>query len=82
MSYEKVLQADKIIIGTKQAAKALKQGIVKTLVVAEDVDPKVTMDLIEQAKELNIPILRVESTKKLGKACEIEVGASAVAIIG
>lgn len=81
MSYEKVLQASKIVIGTKQAAKALKQGIVKDVVVALDVDPNVTAKLISQAGELNIPVLQVDSMKKLGKACGIEVGASAVAII-
>lgn len=81
MSYEKVLQASKIVIGTKQAAKALKQGIVKDIVVAMDVDPNVTAKLIKQAEELNVPVLQVDSVKKLGKACGIEVGASAVAII-
>lgn len=81
MSYEKVLRANKIIIGTKQTVKALKDGIVQELVVAVDADPKVTTKLIQQAHELEVPLLRVDSMKKLGKACGIEVGASAVAII-
>lgn len=81
MSYEKVLRANKVIIGTKQTVKALKDGNVQELVVAADADPKVTSKMIHQARELDVPILHVDSMKKLGKACGIEVGASAVAII-
>ncbi|MGG5254598.1 50S ribosomal protein L7ae-like protein [Neobacillus sp. SM06] len=81
MSYEKVLQANKIIIGTKQTVRALKDGNVQELVVAADADPKITAKMIQKAKESEIPILYVDSMKKLGRACGIEVGASAVAII-
>lgn len=81
MSYEKVLQANKVIIGTKQTVRALKDGKVQELVVAADADPKVTTKMIRQAQELSIPILYVDSMKKLGRACGIEVGAAAVAII-
>jgi len=81
MSYEKVLQAQKVIIGTKQAVKALKEGIVQELVVADDAEPKVTANVIGEALIVNVPILYVDSMKKLGKACGIEVGAAAVAII-
>lgn len=81
MSYEKVLQANKVIIGTKQTVKALKEGIVQELVVASDADPKVTAKMIHEAQGLQVPIQYVDSMKKLGKSCGIEVGASAVAII-
>ncbi|AIE58636.1 50S ribosomal protein L7ae-like protein [Bacillus methanolicus] len=81
MSYEKVSQARNIIVGTKQAVKALKSGIVMELVIADDADPNVTAKVIDVAKEMNVPITRVDSMKKLGKACGIEVGAATVAII-
>ncbi|MBV7508803.1 50S ribosomal protein L7ae-like protein [Bacillus sp. sid0103] len=81
MSYEKVLQAQKFVIGTKQAVKALKEGNVRELVIASDADPKLTAKVVNVALEINIPILYVDSMKKLGKACGIEVGASTVAII-
>jgi large subunit ribosomal protein L7A len=81
MSYEKVIQAKKVIIGTKQTVKALLEGNVQGLVVATDVDPKVTAKLINKALELNVPIQYVDSKRKLGNACGIEVGASTVAII-
>lgn len=80
MSYEKVLQAKKIIIGTKQTVKALKNGTVSDLVVAIDAEPRVTAKVVQTAIEMNVPITHVDSMKKLGKACRIEVGAAAVAI--
>jgi large subunit ribosomal protein L7A len=81
MSYEKVLQAQKFVIGTKQTVKALKEGNVIELVVADDAEPKVTAKVVEEARMVNVPILHVESMKKLGKACGIDVGAATVAII-
>jgi large subunit ribosomal protein L7A len=81
MSYEKVLQAKQIVIGTKQTVKALKEGKTKELVVASDADPRVSVQVVNEALKLNVPILYVDSMKKLGKACGIKVGASTVAII-
>ncbi|MEH7112767.1 50S ribosomal protein L7ae-like protein [Neobacillus niacini] len=80
MSYEKVLQATKIFIGTKQTVKALKDGTADELIIASDAEAKVTAAVVKLAQEMNIPIVYVDSMKKLGKACGIEVGASTVAI--
>ncbi|QQF63984.1 50S ribosomal protein L7ae-like protein [Bacillus mojavensis] len=81
MSYDKVSQAKSIIIGTKQTVKALKRGSVKEVVVAKDADPILTSGVIKLAKDNGIAVSMVESMKKLGKACGIEVGAAAVAIM-
>jgi len=81
MSFEKVSQASKIVIGTKQTVKALKEGLVREIVVADDADQKVTAQVVNKALEYSVPVLHVDSMKKLGKSCGIEVGASAVAII-
>jgi large subunit ribosomal protein L7A len=80
MSYEKVAQANNIIVGSKQTVRALKAGQVMELVIAEDADAKVTADLVRTAREMNTAISYVDSMKKLGKTCGIAVGASAVAI--
>lgn len=80
MSYEKVLQAEHIIIGTKQTVKALKSGTVIEIVVATDADHKVISKVVQTAKEMAVPISYVDSMKKLGRACKIDVGAAAVAI--
>lgn len=80
MSYEKVMQAQNIIVGTKQTVKAIKTGTIKEVIIASDAEPRVTAKVISTANELNVPIIYVDSMKKLGKACGIEVGASTVAI--
>ncbi|KGR79752.1 ribosomal L7Ae/L30e/S12e/Gadd45 family protein [Ureibacillus manganicus] len=80
MSYEKVKQASKTIIGTKQAIKAIKASQVEELVVALDAEARVTDPVIILAKEIGIPINLVKSKKELGKACGISVDAAIVAI--
>ncbi|WP_017754869.1 50S ribosomal protein L7ae-like protein [Calidifontibacillus oryziterrae] len=82
MSYEKVSQAKEIVIGSKQTLKAIKEKEVSEVIIADDADRRVTNKILLVAKENNIPIFRVDSMKKLGKACGIEVGAATVAIKG
>ncbi|MBB5325794.1 large subunit ribosomal protein L7A [Anoxybacillus tepidamans] len=81
MSYEKVLQAQQFVVGTKQTVRALKEGNVQEVIVAEDADPAIIDKIVTAAKEANIPVVKVDSMKKLGKVCKIQVGAAAVAII-
>lgn len=81
MSYEKVLQAKRFIVGTKQSAKSLKAGNISELLVAEDANPRLTSGIVTLAKEAGVPVTYVESKKKLGKTCGIKVGAAVVALI-
>lgn len=81
MSYEKVFQAKSIIIGTKQTARALKTESISEVLVATDADPRLTLKIVTQAEEANVPVTYVDSMKKLGKTCGIKVGAAVVAII-
>ena len=81
MSYEKVLQAKGFIVGTKQSAKSLKNGTVSELLVAEDADPRLTSDIAALASEAGVSITYVDSMKKLGETCGIQVGAAVVALI-
>jgi large subunit ribosomal protein L7A len=81
MSYEKVSQAQKIIVGTKQSVKALLNNEVREMIIAEDAEHRIIQKVIQTAEQQQIPLTKVSSMKKLGKACGIEVGAAAVAII-
>lgn len=81
MSYEKVLQAKSIHIGTKQTVRAIKSGDVSEIVIAMDADPRLTSEIVKLAKVTNTPIAYVESKKKLGKACGINVSSAVVAIL-
>lgn len=81
MSYEKVTKAkSRTIIGTKQTLKSMRNGDVSEVYIANDADQQITQKVASLANELGIPCQRVDSMKKLGAACGIEVGASTVAI--
>jgi len=75
------LQHEKKTIGIKQTAKALKQDKVKVLYIAADAESHLTQQLVQLAREQNIEVITVDSMKKLGKACEIEVGAAVAAAL-
>ncbi|WP_088106041.1 50S ribosomal protein L7ae-like protein [Halalkalibacter urbisdiaboli] len=80
MSYEKVSQAENLIIGTKQTLKALDNGEVAELIVAKDAEYRIIHKVEALAITKRVPIHYVDSMKKLGKACRIEVGAATVAL--
>jgi len=81
MSYEKVAQNhSRMIIGMKQTLKAMKNGLVSEVYIASDADPAISHKITDQAERQGIPTVNVDSMKKLGAACGIDVGASTVAI--
>lgn len=81
MSYDRVKQLQsRIIIGTKQTIKAMNNGEIEEVFIATDADRHITDKVLETARKLNIPFTEVDSKKKLGEACNIEVDASTVAI--
>lgn len=80
MSYEKVTQAIEKVIGTKQTLKALEEMQVKEIIVAEDADEKILQRIFSLAEKQGVACFKVDSMKKLGKACGIDVNAVAVAI--
>ncbi|WP_188456375.1 50S ribosomal protein L7ae-like protein [Virgibacillus oceani] len=81
MSYEKVTQVkSRLLIGTKQTLKAMKNGEISEVFIADDADQLMTQKVVNLAEQLDIPCGRVDSMKKLGVACGIDVGASTVAI--
>lgn len=75
------LKFEKKVIGVKQSTKALNHNKIKTLYVAKNADSHLTENLKQKAKEKNIEVVNVESMKKLGKACGIDVGAAVAAVL-
>ena len=81
MSYEKVAQNhSRMIIGLKQTLKAMDSGQVSEVFIAEDAEAAITKKVANKAEQLGIPVVNVDSMKRLGTACGIDVGASTVAI--
>lgn len=75
-----LVRADKTV-GVKQTIKAVQKGIAVYVYVARDADRKVVSNLEEMCRTQNVPLKYAESLKQLGKACGIDVGASAVGVI-
>lgn len=81
MSYENLKHdQSRIIIGMKQTVKAMNNGDISDVYIAMDVDEQLIQQIIDLAEQLNIPCHQVDSNKKLGAVCGIEVGTSTVAI--
>lgn len=81
MSYEKVSQARNLCIGTKQTLKMVEAGKVEQVFVAEDADPRITSKVVNLCQKLGVTVTYVDSMKKLGKACGIDVGAAMAASV-
>jgi large subunit ribosomal protein L7A len=68
-------------VGIKQSLKAVEAGTARLLFIAKDADEKVVGNLKVLAQNSSIEIVYVDTMKQLGKACGIEVGASAACLL-
>lgn len=67
------------VIGVKQAARAIRDGRAKWVLLACDAEERV-IDPIRQACG-SIPVEEGHTMAQLGRACGIAVGASVVAVL-
>ena len=76
------LQHENKVIGMKQVARSVREGVgVQQIYLAQDADSHMINKIYELAEENHIEIVSVESRKKLGKFCGIDVGATVVAVL-
>ena len=78
---ERDLAGRKVVVGSKQLRKALNAGRAEYVYLAENADPAITEPIEEMCGKLHIQITWVRSMADLGRACGIEVGAAAAAVI-
>lgn len=81
MTLERLKAVKHRAIGSKQTAKALTRDEAGTVFVARDAEERVVRDIIALSEQKGIEVVMVDTMAALGKACGIEVGAAAVAII-
>ena len=75
------LPKGKFVVGAKQLKKAVRDSRVRFVFLAENADPAVTEPLEALCTENHIHITWVRTMAELGKACGIEVGAAAAAVL-
>ena len=78
---EKLKEAPKKLIGTKQTLKAVDKDQVQLVFIAQDAEEHVVLPLKEICLEKGIEVVPVSTMKELGEACGIEVGAASAAIL-
>ena len=70
-----------VVVGTKQLKKAVRDSRVRSVFLAENADPAITEPIEALCSGGNIQIYWVSSMADLGRACGIEVGAAAAAVV-
>lgn len=78
---ERLKQAKKKFIGTKQTKKAIEKGEAKLVFVARDAEKRVTEPILKLCEEKAIEIVFIDTMEELGRLCGIEVGSAAAAIV-
>lgn len=71
----------KVIVGAKQIRKGLNAGRVFQVYLAQNADPAITEPLVALCQKNQVEYAWVRSMTDLGRACGIEVGAAAAAIV-
>ena len=71
----------KILVGSKQLRKALKNDRVAAVFLAENANPRLTDEICKCCGEAGIQPTWVPSMRELGRACGIDVGAAAAAVL-
>ena len=75
------LTGKKVVAGSKQLKKALLGGRAACVFLAENADPQITEPIAAECEKRDIPITWVATMADLGRACGIEVGAAAAAVL-
>lgn len=78
---ESLRNARRRAVGMKQTLKAIESGEAKAVYLALDADEHVLGPLKAALETRETPTYEVESMKLLGRACGIEVGAAAAALL-
>ncbi|HHW15109.1 MAG TPA: 50S ribosomal protein L7Ae-like protein [Firmicutes bacterium] len=81
MSLEALRNPKARVIGLKQTTKAVEKGHARMVYVAGDADERLVRDLLTKCRERGVELVRVDTMAALGKACGIDVGAAAAAVV-
>lgn len=81
MSIDAVSKVKNKVVGVKQVLKALERKQAECVFIATDVDERIVEPILFLCKEQNVPLKQEVTKQELGKACGIQVGATAVGLL-
>ena len=60
------------VVGEREVHRAMGKGILRKIFVAADSDERVTKPVLEAAVKLDLEVEKVDSKRRLGRACAID----------
>ena len=75
------LKTQRKVVGVKQLRRALKDGLVRCVFIADNADPGLTDPITEACGAVGVEVISVPTMAELGQACGISVGAAAAGIL-
>lgn len=75
------LKSGKKAVGVKETQKAIRDGRVRGLFIADDADERLVRPLVALCEQAGIPVKRVGTMRELGSLCGIDVGAAAAGLL-
>ncbi len=82
LSVQAIKDAKEKVIGLKQTLRAIQQDKVNAVVLANDIEEHLVKKILEACEEKRISVFPLNiGQRELGRLCQIEVGASVVALI-
>ena len=70
-----------VVVGAKQLKKALQNGRARYVYLAENADPALTEPIVDLCLQKNVDCSWVCAMHDLGRACGLDVGAAAAAVV-
>ncbi len=74
------LQTGRALVGVKQSRRAIKDGSVQLVFIAENAEDRIKKPLLALCEEKGVETVMVPTMQELGKYCGIDVGA-AIAVL-
>jgi large subunit ribosomal protein L7A len=77
-----IKEAKNKIIGLKQTLRAIQQGKIQKVYIANDIEEHILRQITEICQQKTVPLISINvNQKELGRICQIEVGAAVVSLI-
>lgn len=81
MSLDLIKDGKRRTVGTRETRKALEKGLLEGIFIAMDAEHRLVKPLIAAAKASGISIYYVETMKKLGAVCDVEVDTAIAGVL-